>query len=64
MTKKQVRNRYSSAGITAREAERLLNYMRKIEAIANKNNLYVGYASNLKMCGFYIRKVLREANRL
>ena len=64
MTKKQVRNRWSSAGITEREADRLLNYASKIEKIANKNNLYVGYERELKRSIQIIMDVLKHADRI
>lgn len=62
--KKQVRNRHSSAGITAREADSLEKYMRQMRKISQKNNLFVHYKDMLIRAANSIEELLREADRL
>ena len=61
---KQVRNRHSSAGITAREASSLWNYMNRMRAISEKNNLFIGYKRRLVEAADLIEELLRESDRL
>ena len=61
---KQTRNRHSSAGITAREADSLYKYMRQIRKISSKKNLYIGYENRLLKAAQEIEDVLRDAGRL
>jgi len=61
---KQTRNRHSSAGITAREADSLYKYMMQIRKIASKKSLYIGYELDLLTAADTIESVLRSADRL
>jgi len=61
--KKQVRNRYSSAGITAREANTIRGSANKLYKISQKNNLYVGYERKLLEAAKLLYEVLEEADR-
>ena len=62
--KKQVRNRYSSAGITAREANTINGAVDKIMKISEKNNLYVGYQRKLVEAAKLLWEVLQESDRV
>lgn len=61
---KQVRNRYSSAGITQREANQIRSMVSKIAKILKKQNLYVGYAQKLLDAGMTLETVLEESGHL
>ena len=60
---KQVRNRYSSAGITQREANQIMSMIDKLEKIEKKNNLYVGFVQKLRDARSTLQTLLEEANR-
>jgi len=60
---KQTRNRYSSAGITKREADTIDRSIRKLTAISRKNNLYVGYERDLLKAAEILSVLLVKANR-
>ena len=62
--KKQSRNRYSSAGITQREADRLYKAMVMIEKLSQKNNLFVGYKRTLQRISGDIYTLLDDTDRL
>ena len=65
MTKKQSRNRYTgAAGITAREAKQMKSIWHKLDKIAEKNNLFVGYERKIKNAQQLIYEVLSESDRL
>tara|TARA_Y100000401_G_scaffold67122_1_gene53702 strand:- start:471 stop:701 length:231 start_codon:yes stop_codon:yes gene_type:complete len=60
---KQARNRYSSAGITAREANMLWSMVFKLRKLENKNNLYVGHAQRILDARLTLELLLEEADR-
>lgn len=60
---KQVRNQYSSAGITQREADTIQRCMDKLSNISEKNNLYVRYRLRIKKALEELEQLLVEADR-
>ena len=62
--KKQVRNRHSSAGITAREATSLYKYMMQMRKMSEKNNLFIGYKRRVVEAADIIEELLRKSDRL
>jgi len=61
---KQTRNRHSSAGITAREADTILKSIRKLEKISEKKNLYIMYERDLLKAAQILTELLEKANRI
>lgn len=62
-TKKQVRNRHSSAGITAREANTIRGSADKLYKISQKRNLYVGHERRLLEAAQILYELLEQADR-
>lgn len=60
---KQTRNRYSSAGITQREADTINRIRGKLQTIQNKPNLYVGYRDRIEFAINELSNLLMEADR-
>lgn len=63
-TNKQVRNRYSSAGITEREADTIKRCMKKLRKISRKKNLYVGHQRRLLESVAHLQELLEKTDRL
>lgn len=60
---KQVRNRYSSAGITQREADTISLAIRKLTTISQKKNLYVMYERDLLKAAEILTELLEKSER-
>ena len=57
-------NRHQSASITRREALQLHAMLMKLEKIANKPNLFVGYSRLASEAYLTIYKLLEDSDRL
>ena len=63
-SEKQARNRYSSAGITQREADTIERSIRKLTTISKKKNLYVMYERNLLKAAQILTELLEKSQRI
>ena len=63
-SEKQARNRYSSAGITQREADTIERSIRKLTKISKKKNLYVMYERDLIKAAQILTELLEKSQRI
>ena len=63
-SEKQARNRYSSAGITQREADTIERSIRKLTKISKKKNLYVMYERDLLKAVQILTELLEKSQRI
>jgi|TARA_R110001606_G_C15270620_1_gene639441 hypothetical protein len=63
-SEKQARNRYSSAGITQREADTIERSIRKLTTISKKKNLYVMYERDLLKAVQILTELLEKSQRI
>ena len=60
---KQTRNRYSSAGITQREADTINRVRKKLQTIQNKPGLFIGFRDRLEAAINELSNLLMQADR-
>ena len=63
-SEKQTRNRYSSAGITQREADTISRSISKLTKISQKKNLYVMYERDLLKAAQILIELLEKSQRI
>ena len=63
-SEKQARNRYSSAGITQREADTIQRSISKLTKISKKKSLYIGYEKDLLKAAQILTELLEKAQRI